>query len=181
MMGLTFGDSEEMIRKASTDTLKAALLTSDGIGEKKKAVALEALMGKTIECDMENMYSIFKAFRKLTKMRVEDPDRGGFRNYRKMVQTGECDGDFFDYGVGFLDFHVRVIYDGQSKVHRVRISLQTIDDGDYGGWSNGMAPEKAQEIVDRIATEFLEDLDKLPSKDELNENLRPYGMYIDHE
>lgn len=123
-----------------------------------------------------NVYEKFAAIREITKLEQE-PNRHGSISYRKMIQTGAL--DFFDYLTGFLEVNVYPYYDGEKWY--VRMWFATVDDGDFGGWSTDMPFEKAQKTAADIAKNVLEDMITLPTKDELNKLLRPYGMYVDYE
>jgi hypothetical protein len=95
----------------------------------------------------------------------------------KMCFTGQC--PLFDYGRGFLGVFGYVT--PQENEYVVRLWFQTVDDGDYGGWSKSMSFEKAQDTLWKIADEVFTDMQALPNTEDLNKKLRPYGLYVDFE
>ena len=92
----------------------------------------------------------------------------------KLVQTGRC--GLHDYNRGFLAIHVYVI----STEHgfQIRLILKTVDDGGAAAWSQvydslDMAIEHVQRVIG-----LLKEVQVLPSLDELNITLRPFGLYM---
>ena len=131
-------------------------------------------------------YSKFDGLESLTKLFAIDVVDGTTR-YEKMCQTGDL--DFYDYGRGFLNVEIYPSADiygekdenGKFLNYFCRMWFATIDDGDFGGWSKPMSKENAQELCKRIAREVFEDMVSLPTEKELNEILRPYGMFVGRE
>jgi len=102
----------------------------------------------------------------------------GTNAYLKMIPTGKI--GFFDYGRGFLGVEVFVSGHEEGK-YRPRIWFDTSDDGDYGGWGREMSKEDAVKLVDRIANEVFATIEILPTLEEMNLLLRPYGMFVGSE
>jgi len=128
------------------------------------------------------LYEKFDALKALMEI-VESPKSDGVE-FNKMIQTGDL--GFNDYGVGFLNFH---IYSGKfgnidknsTDTHQVRMSINTIDDGDMGGWSKFMTKEKADALVRKVVEEVVSTLLKFPTLEKLNEQLVPHGLYMMYE
>ena len=121
----------------------------------------------------ENRYNNFDILKDVTDLKLiynGDP----IVEYHKMVQTGDL--DFYDYGIGFLNFEIRSFRIGDHWV--VRIWIASIDDGDLGAWSAPMSEAEAEKLVRRVATEYLVNLKVFPTLDKLNEDLKPYGLNI---
>jgi hypothetical protein len=128
--------------------------------------------------DPSNSYSVFNLLRKLQKMRVFKW-HDGTTCYAKMIQRGEL--DHFDYNVGFHDVIVRIIKKHDDGSYAVRIWFKTVDDGDFGGWSNYMKKEEAEKMAERVAKEVFEPMHILPNETELNDMIIPLGMYVGKE
>lgn len=126
-----------------------------------------------------DIYERFKQILELTKLvKVEDSQHK--LRYNKMVQTGEL--NHYDYGVGFLCFETFIVPEKSIRNgFKVRIWIATIDDGDFGGWSEPMTEGSAKDIVRKIANEVMEDMNIFPSDKKLNEMLRPYKMFVELE
>lgn len=122
------------------------------------------------------LYDYFDCARDLMRLRSYK-NRNGYLEYLKLIQTGKL--DFFDYGVGFFTLSIRHYIDVDK--HFVRIAIITIDDGDMGAWSKELSEEKAEQLARRIAEYIFENMVAFPTLEELNTQLRPYGMYITHE
>ena len=60
--------------------------------------------------------------------------------------------------------------------YNVRFHIGNLDDCSWGAWSKNMSKEEAIDMVEKIAP-ILDDLTELPTEDELNEMLRPFGMF----
>lgn len=124
------------------------------------------------------MYDRFDMIRKLQTM-IEKPVANGHAtydgciSYEKMIRTGnlEC----HDYGCGFLNFSIMPYFDSKNWV--VRIYFSTLDDGGMGGWSQVMTKKDAIDISKEIAHVVFNDMDALPTLEELNIILRPYKVY----
>ena len=139
-----------------------------------------------LEIKEDCRYSKFDGIETLTKLFLIDrPD--GTTRYEKMCQTGDL--DFYDYDRGFLNVEIYPCADicgekdenGKFLNYFCRMWFATIDDGDFGGWSKPMSKEKAEEMCKRIAYEVFEDMVALPTGEELNKILRPYGMFVGYE
>lgn len=117
-------------------------------------------------------YDMFKQLRELTSLHET---KNGFS---KFIQKGDI--EFYDYGVGFFDVSVYYYRDHLGR-HNVRIFLDTIDDGDYGGWLRKVREKDARETVKLIAENVFRNMVSLPSLQELNEKLDPYGIQVGYE
>ena len=128
--------------------------------------------------DPTDSYSVFNLLRDLQKMRTYTKKCGN-TCYAKMIQSGEL--DHFDYNVGFHDVKVYTIKKHDEDLYAVRIWFETIDDGDFGGWSKYMKKEDAEKMAERIAKEVFEPMMVLPTENELNKSLIPLGMFVGKE
>lgn len=131
-------------------------------------------------------YALFDIIKKATELKKVTDTRSELA-YHKMVQTGKL--EFGDYGVGFLNFELstwpcaRVPYapEGCENLWYVRLWIATVDDGDMGAWTKPMSEAKARDLVERVAHDVMKELISFPTLDELNEQLRPFGLYVSHE
>jgi len=96
-------------------------------------------------------------------------------SYQKMIQTGEI--GVGDYGVGFLNLAIFPIFWNKSG-WAVRIGIWTIDDGGAGGYSQPMEKQNSIDLCKKVADEVFRYMDMFPTMDELNEELRPYGIFV---
>jgi hypothetical protein len=118
-----------------------------------------------------DLFDIIRACQKIRKL--------GEGSYSKMILTGKL--DFWDYGVGFLNFEIRHYYHTTEKQHYSRIWFATIDDGDMGAWVPFSSKEEVIVFNDKFAEQYLKDLSIFPTLEELNKQLRPFGIYITRE
>jgi hypothetical protein len=104
--------------------------------------------------------------------------------YRTRHQRICAQGDFrgtFDYNRGLLVVSIGVY--GNSEMTPVTystcMSIWNIDDGSWRAESKHFDTiGEAQELADRVSDEFEDKIrTKLPSEEDLNEFLRPFGMY----
>ena len=69
----------------------------------------------------------------------------------------------------------------ENQVNEARTYYHVLEDGGYGNIGHqGVydTKEEAQELADKVASGFVKNYGtKLPTEDELNEFLRPFGMY----
>lgn len=128
--------------------------------------------------DPMGMYDRYNQLQKLTEMYPMDPQTTPL-GYEKFVQTGDL--EFWDYGRGFLCIKIYTAKAYKVDGWCVRMPFCTVDDGDMGAWSQPMPEAKAREIVERVAQEWLKPLHKLPRLEQLNIDLRPYGLYACYE
>lgn len=117
-------------------------------------------------------YADFEKLAEITKM-VKTA-----RGYAKFVQTGSL--SINDYGRGFVDLDIYSFVD-YKKVPQVRLWFGTIDDEDFGGWLACESKEQADELVERIANEIFRDMVAFPTIEELNEDLKIYGIKVGYE
>jgi hypothetical protein len=123
-----------------------------------------------------DVYDFYDQIDNITSMRKYE--EYGTYAYLKMIQTGSF--KLFDYGRGFLGVQIFVSGHEEGK-YCARIWFTTVDDGDFGGWSKEMSKLNASTLVNRIAMDVFSQMKILPSQEELNLKLRPYGMYVDYE
>lgn len=101
--------------------------------------------------------------------------------YLKLVQTGGLTGVHHDYGRGFLVVEIRTIWRSDTGGYHTRLCFATIDDGDFGGWGTpitdlGQALARTKQVAD-----YFREMVTLPTQDEMNEALRPLGLYVGRE
>jgi hypothetical protein len=118
-------------------------------------------------------YADFDKLRELTKL-TKTGD-----GYSKFIQTGQL--SLGDYGVGFIDLEMSVYQSRPDSNYKVLLWFGTIDDGDFAGRRECSSEQEARDLVDRIAHEVFEGMVAFPNDDELNEELRTYGIYVCHE
>ena len=116
-------------------------------------------------------FNIIRACKKMRKLKEG--------SYSKMVLTGEL--DFWDYGVGFINFEIHPSYQAMEKQYYSRIWFRTIDDGDMGAWVPLSTKEEVVEFNDNFAENFLKNLNVFPTLEKLNDELRSFGIYITEE
>jgi hypothetical protein len=102
-----------------------------------------------------------------------------------IVATGDFDGNF-DYGWGLMVVYIGVYTDRVNKekdIHCVSMPILNVDDGIWRAVSKNFDNrEDAQSLADAVAKEFINTFGyRLPSENELNEFLRPFGMYGGYE
>lgn len=83
----------------------------------------------------------------------------------------------WDYGRGLLRASIGLTF--EDDLYKVMLHFGNIDDGDWIAVesSGEKTPEACFEKMDKLAKEILAPMVKVPSEKELNEMLRPYGMY----
>jgi len=113
-------------------------------------------------------YEKFEELQALTRM-----EKTGEYSWNKMIQTGSL--SLHDYRTGYIDLSIYYLL--QSQKHYCRI---TIDDGDFGSWNEFDTAKEAKELVDK-AVNFFNDMIIFPTDEELNEELRPLGIYVTYE
>lgn len=131
-------------------------------------------------------YALFEILKNATELK-KVTDTPGELAYHKMIQTGKL--AFGDYGTGFLNFELstwpcaRVPHapEGCENMWFVRLWIATVDDGDMGAWTKPMSEVKARDLVERVAQDVMQDLVSFPTLEELNEQLRPFGLYVSNE
>jgi hypothetical protein len=132
------------------------------------------------------MYEKFEKLRDLTRLELIE-DSNTRVEYHKMIQTGNL--EFHDYGTGFLNFEVYtcpVKYNplaypsAPDNYWFIRIWIANIDDGDLGAWSKPIEMDKAISNVRQISN-YIQYMTSFPSLDELNINLRKFGLTVCHE
>lgn len=117
-------------------------------------------------------YNGFEELERLTRLTRTE------KGYAKFIQTGNL--NLGDYGRGFIDVEIYT-HVNHDRTPSVRLWFGTVDDGDFGGWLVCNFKEQADNLVERIAREVFENMVSLPSEEELNVLLRPYGIYVCHE
>lgn len=83
------------------------------------------------------------------------------------------------YNSGIHDIHIRVVGNYENKIisYGVLFHIGNLDDGEWQAWSKYFPTiQEAIDLVEKIAP-ILDDLVVLPTSDELNEMLKPFGMY----
>jgi hypothetical protein len=125
------------------------------------------------------MYEIFRGLEKLMQMHTISR-YGENRAFGKMVQSGSLF-QRGDYGRGFLYFNIYPYQDHKDSEWSIRIFIDTVDDGGWGCWIDGLTQEKAIERIQKFANEYLKDLVVLPPLEQLNKDLNIYGFYIEEE
>lgn len=135
-------------------------------------------------------YQLFEQVEQLMKM-VEQPrpvrcpktgQECQSTQYLKLVQTSGLAEVHHDYGRGFL-----VVLISTTRSHEQVGALctwlwfATLDDGDYGAWGKPFKDlDKALEHTRQVA-EVFRDMVTLPDEQQLNELLRPLGMWAGRE
>jgi hypothetical protein len=102
--------------------------------------------------------------------------RGG---HEIICATGDFRGNF-DYGRGLLVVRFSVYADWQNKdTYSVDMPIWNIDDGTWRAVSKNFDNrEDAQKLCDKVFEDFKHKFgSKLPSEEDLNVFLRPFGMY----
>jgi len=102
----------------------------------------------------------------------------GEYKWNKLIQSGDLAKEHHDYGVGFYDLSIYHFY--FDKQHFCRVWFGTIDDGDFGSWNDFETKEEALILLEKIVKKF-DQIDRLPSSEELNKEFRDIGVYFTHE
>jgi len=121
------------------------------------------------------MYNDFEKIKKITKP-MKEFCYSDKLCYTKMCPTGNI--ELCDYNVGMLCVVIETTRMMPGDVYHTRIRINTIDDGDMGGWSEAMSLEKANELTTRIANEVFKDMGPLPCLKELNKQLFKYDIVV---
>ena len=109
-------------------------------------------------------------------------------NYGKLVMKGQL--AMVDYNRGAFHVEVQVILDGtrykkgetepeNDPVWQVMLNVVTVDDGDLGGCSKHLTLKKANARAGRVAQEVLTGLQEMPTLEEFQTQLRPYGIPVE--
>jgi hypothetical protein len=114
---------------------------------------------------------MFKQLRELTKLTKTDC------GLSKFVQTSS---DYFDYGVGFLEVILAVYKSTEDEVG-VCLLLATIDDGGYVARRVVKDKLEAHTLINNIAENLIKEMVVLPSLEQFNTLLRPYGLFLHSE
>ena len=82
-------------------------------------------------------YGLFKELKQLCEL-----TKTGKYQYNKIIQSGELIPKHYDCGTGYYDVSIYYCYKILEKAHYCRISFGTIDDGDFGSWTQCETKEK---------------------------------------
>ena len=140
-----------------------------------------------------NRYAKFEALKGLTALEEEVKElkvggvRATIKSYRKLVFKGQL--HFCDYNRGAFHLELNVFLDGalykegetdsiKDRVWRVMLNVVTVDDGDLGGCSRHMTLEQANTLAETVAKEVMKDTVEMPTLEEFQTTLRPYGIYV---
>ena len=116
-------------------------------------------------------YHVFRQLRELTKLTKTD------YGLSKFVQTSS---DYSDYCFGFLEV-VLSIYKTTKGEAVVCLVLATIDDGGYVAKRTVSDELEAHILINDIAENLIKDMVVLPSFEQFNTSLRPYGLFLQSE
>lgn len=122
-------------------------------------------------------YDIFKKLDEFITTYCKMEKTGEYQ-YNKMIRSGELSKTHYDYGRGYYD--VCIYYILSQNKHCCRIWFGTIDDGEFGSWTECNSKEKAIELVEK-AKDIFSEIDVCPSYEELNLLFRDLGVYFCHE
>jgi hypothetical protein len=129
--------------------------------------------------DYSNEYEIFGLLKEA--MQMHQISRYGENNaFGKMVQSGSLYQQG-DYGTGFLYFQCLPVQHNKDGDWSIRVYIETIDDGGWGCWVDGLAYDKCIERIRKFADEYLKNLVVLPTLEQLNKDIQVYGFYITEE
>lgn len=102
--------------------------------------------------------------------------RVGPSEYRMIATKGRH--ELFDYDRGLLYVVVRAFEYCNNKDHYVvQLYIGNVYDGEWEAWSKPYSDkDKACKIVEKVA-KLMEEWTVLPSGDEINEQIREFGLY----
>lgn len=117
-------------------------------------------------------YDVFEQLKELCSLKKSSETQ-----YNKMIQSGGLVDTHHDYGRGYYD--VSISYVGHGG-HFCRVWFGTIDDGDYGSWTECKSKEDACILIEKVANKF-KDVVVLPTHEKLNEMFFELGVYFCQE
>lgn len=118
-------------------------------------------------------YNLFRQIEKLCTI-----EKTGEFRYNKMIQSGNLVQTHWDYGRGYYDVSIYYIF--SNNIHFCRIYFGTIDDGDFGSWTERKSKEKAIELIEK-AKDIFSEMVVCPEYNELNLLFRDLGIYFCNE
>lgn len=120
-------------------------------------------------------YDLFRQVENLSKM-----EKTGKYMYNKFMPSGRLAETHHDYSTGFYDVCIYYIHHPSDGKHYCRVWFGTIDDGDYGSWTECKTKKKAVALVERVKDKF-DTMTVLPEHTELNKEFREFSIYFCHE
>jgi hypothetical protein len=123
------------------------------------------------------MYENFNKLAEIRKLRTFIEN--GITTYQIFLPTGDL--NFSDYGRGYLCVNL-YLYDRHSPEGKtqIRIVFLTADDGDFGGWGGFLEKDKAEDVL-KTCVELFDSMYCLPSQEDLNSQLQPFGIQVNYE
>jgi hypothetical protein len=136
---------------------------------------LKELNDKFAELTHKNPFGLLFDIREIFSTK---PTPNGL-GHTRISTTGKL--EICDYGVGLLVVSVKLVGQGnkppETTDYFVQFHIQSGDDSSWIAWSKPYkSKEDCLEMVKKVS-ELLTDLICLPSSEDLNEMLRPYGLY----
>lgn len=105
-------------------------------------------------------------------------EKTGEYSYNKMIQSGDLRHEHYDYGRGYYDISIRYIL--SSNRHVCRIFFGTVDDGDFGSFTECESKEEAIELVEK-AKDIFSKINICPSFKDLNLLFKEININFCHE
>ena len=115
-------------------------------------------------------YDVFDEITQLCKI-----TKTGKYKYNKIIQSGELAKTHYDYGLGYYD--VCIYYMFIRDKHVCRIWFGTIDDGDFGSWTECETKEEAIKLVKKSKNIFSEMI-ICPNYRDLNLLFKDLGIFF---
>lgn len=136
--------------------------------------ALDSAMSKLIK---ENSFGLLFDFRKIMA-----PRKISDSWWARISTSGQL--NLCSYGVELHNVTLRCVEIGHldsPNTFEVRFSIGTADDGSWGACSKQFSTKEEAEALVLKMVPILNDLTVLPSESDLNEMLRPFGLFGEFE
>lgn len=98
--------------------------------------------------------------------------------YTFFKPSGDLAKEHYDYGRGF--YNISITYLEKDDKHNIHIYFGTVDDGDFGAWIEVKSLQDAETRMEKIINKF-NNMKRIPSSIELNEEFRTLGVYFTFE
>lgn len=106
------------------------------------------------------------------------PRKGQENNYEGIFAQGDF--QLMDYNTGLLTCHLWLTKHETQDLWSVRLYVGNMDDGDWAANSNYLPKDEAISVLNNVKAEWDRTIHiKLPSCEDMNKFLEPFGMWGD--